>query len=301
MIKRTTVFLILFFVLHAGLLPAQELQCQVVVNAERAQTTDRQVFRDMENAFARFMNDRKWMDDFFMPEEKIHCNIVITIDQMISVSSYRATVQIQSSRPVYHTSYESLVFNFADRDWVFEYVESTPLDFNENQFTSNLTSMLAYYAYIIIGIDYDTFSKFGGTPMFQKALNVVNVAQNTELPGWRAFQNNRNRYWLIDNLLNQNLQPIRAGYYLYHRQGLDIMIDKPDEARKNILQCLKDIKTADTQLPNSILKISFFDAKADELTDIFKQAQPAIKNEAYNLLAQLNPKNIDKYKTIVGR
>ena len=299
MIRR---FAILFFlVLNAALLHGQELQCLVTVNDERAQTTDRQVFRDMEKAFSRFMNDRKWTQSFYKPEEKIHCNLVITIENLITVSSYKATVQIQSSRPVYDTNYESLVFNFADRDWVFEYVESTPLDFNDNQFISNLTSMLAYYAYIIIGIDNDTFSKFGGEHMFQKALNVVNVAQATDMPGWRAFQSNRNRYWLIDNLLNQNLQPIREGYYLYHRLGLDIMVDKPNDARQNILQCIKNIKTADTQLPNSILKITFFDAKADELTNIFKKAQPAVKNEAYNLLSQLNPKNIDKYNAIVGK
>ncbi len=298
MIKWITIFLLLL--LPALSLSAQELQCQVIVNAELAQTTDRQVFRDMEQAFARFMNERKWTEDFYSPEEKINCNLMITIETMITVSSYKATVQIQSSRPVYNTNYESLVFNFADRNWTFEYVESTPLDFNDNQFMSNITSMLAYYAYIILGIDYDTFSEFGGERMFQKALNVVNVAQTTDMSGWRAFQSNRNRYWLIDNLMNQNLQPIRAGYYKYHRIGLDNMIDKPDQSRQEIMQCLKNIKTADKLLPNTILKISFFDAKADELVSIFKKAQPAVKNEAYNLLTEINPTNTEKYKMIIG-
>jgi len=293
--------IILFFSLLPALsLPAQELQCKVIVNAERAQTTDRQVFRDMEQAFSRFLNERKWTEDFFSPEEKINCNLIITIETMITVSSYKATVQVQSSRPVYNTNYESLVFNFADRNWAFEYVESTPLDFNDQQFMSNITSMLAYYAYIILGIDYDTYSKLGGERMFQKALNVVNVAQTTDMPGWRAFQSNRNRYWLIDNLINQNLQPIRESYYKYHLLGLDIMIDKPDQSRQVILQCLKEIKTADKHLPNTILKISFFDAKADELVSIFKKAQPAVKNEAYNLLTEINPTNTEKYKAIVG-
>lgn len=298
MTKRIIIFF--FFLSSAFSLTAQELQCNVIVNDDRAQTTDRQVFRDMEKAFSRFMNERKWTMQFYEPDEKINCNLMITIENLITVSSYKATVQIQSSRPIYNTNYESLVFNFADRDWVFEYVESTPLDFNDNQFMSNITSMLAYYAYIIIGLDNDTFSKFGGERMFQKALNVVNVAQATDLPGWRAFQSNRNRYWLIDNLLNQNLQPIREGYYNYHRLGLDVMIDKPDQARQQILQCIKDIKTADKLLPNTILKISFFDAKTDELINIFKKAQPAVKNEAYNLLTEINPGNTEKYKTIVG-
>lgn len=298
MIKWITIFLLLL--LPALSLSAQELQCKVIVNDERAATTDRQVFRDMEQAFARFMNERKWTENFYSPEEKINCNLIITIETMITVSSYKATVQIQSSRPIYNTNYESLVLNFADRNWAFEYVESTPLDFNDNQFMSNITSMLAYYAYIILGLDYDTFSEFGGERMFQKALNVVNVAQTTEMPGWRAFQSNRNRYWLIDNLMNQNLQPIRAGYYKYHRIGLDNMIDKPDQSRQEIMQCLKNIKTADKLLPNTILKISFFDAKADELVSIFKKAQPAVKNEAYNLLTEINPTNTEKYKMIIG-
>ncbi len=298
MIKWITIFLLLL--LPALSLSAQELQCKVIVNDDRAQTTDRQVFRDMEQAFTRFMNERKWTENFYSPEEKINCNLIITIETMITVSSYKATVQIQSSRPIYNTNYESLVLNFADRDWAFEYVESTPLDFNDNQFMSNITSMLAYYAYIILGLDYDTFSEFGGERMFQKALNVVNVAQATDMPGWRAFQSNRNRYWLIDNLMNQNLQPIRAGYYKYHRIGLDNMIDKPDQSRQEIMQCLKNIKTADKLLPNTILKISFFDAKSDELVSIFKKAQPAVKNEAYNLLTEINPTNTEKYKMIIG-
>ncbi len=296
-----TILIFFFFALYTGLLPAQELLCHVTVNAERAQTMDRQVFRDMEKEFSRFMNDKKWTENYYMPEEKIQCNLLITIEQMITVSSFKATVQIQSFRPVYDTDYLSVVFNFADRDWVFEYVESKPLYFDDNQFLSNLTSMLAYYAYIIIGLDNDTFSKFGGERMFQKALNVVNVAQATDMPGWRAFQSNRNRYWLIDNLLNQDLQPIREGYYKYHRLGLDVMINKPDEARQQILGCLKNIQTANNRSPNSILKITFFDAKADELTNIFKKAPPATKNDAYNLLTTLNPKNTDKYKAIVGK
>ncbi len=279
---------------------AQELNCSVIVNDERAQTSDRQVFRDMEQSFTRFLNERKWTNDVYKAEEKINCNVLITIESMPSVGAYSATVQIQSSRPVYGTSYESMLFNFADRDWQFEYVESTPLDFSENNFFSNLTSMLAYYAYIILGIDSDSFADLGGEQHIQKALNVVNLAQNSSGSGWQAFQSNRNRYWLVENLMNQQLQPIREGYYIYHRLGLDIFQEKPDEARQKILEVLKNIKAADNAMPNSILKITFFDAKASELANIFQEGNMAVRREAYNLLVELVPSKTEEFKKIIG-
>jgi hypothetical protein len=277
----------------------QELNCNVRVDGQRAQTSEQQVFRDMEQAFTRFMNERKWTNDVFSPEEKIDCNLQITIESMPSVGFYNATVQVQASRPIYNTNYESVIFNFADRDWSFEYIESTPLDFSDNNYNTNLTSMLAYYAYIILGLDYDSYSDLGGEPHFQKALDVVNLAQNAPGTGWQAFQSNRNRYWLITNLMNQQLQPIRKGLYTYHRQGLDIFNEKPDEARKNILEVLKDIRTADRAIPNTILKITFFDAKANELASIFQEGNMALRREAYNILTEINPTKTEKYKEII--
>lgn len=278
----------------------QELNCQVAVNDERAQTSDRQVFRDMEQAFARFMNDRKWTANDYMVEERINCNMAITIESMPAVGFYNATVQIQSSRPVYNTNYSSLVFNFADRDWQFEYVESTPLDFGDNVFSSNLTSMLAFYAYVIIGLDNDTFQEFGGEDQFKKALDIVNLAQQSDRPGWQAFQSNRNRYWLSENLNNQDLRLIRKGLYTYHRLAMDQFESKQDEARALIVNVLKDVQTASRNIPNSILKISFFDAKKDELANIFERGNPATKREAYNILVNLDPSNTEKYKSIIG-
>lgn len=279
---------------------AQELNCQVIVNDERAQTSDRQVFRDMEQAFARFLNDRKWTNDTYAPEERIECNMVITIESMPAVGFYNATVQVQSSRPVYNTSYTSLVLNFADRDWQFDYVESTPLDFGDNVYSGNLTSMLAFYAYIIIGLDNDTFEEFGGEMQFKKALDIVNLAQQSDRAGWQAFQSNRNRYWLSENLNNQNLRPIRKGLYTYHRLALDNFEQKQDEARTLILNVLKDIEAADRTVPNSILKISFFDAKKNELAKIFERGNPAAKREAYNLLVAINPSSTEIYQSIIG-
>lgn len=293
-------YILLCFFFATFPLVAQELNCQVVVNDEMAQTSDRQVFRDMEKAFARFMNDRKWTSNEYLPAERINCNLSITIESMPAVGFYNATVQIQSSRPIYSTNYSSLVFNFADRDWQFEYVESTPLDFGDNVFISNLTSMLAFYAYVLIGIDNDTFAEFGGDDQFNKALDIVNLAQQSDRTGWQAFQSNRNRYWLSENLNNQDLRPVRKGYYTYHRLALDQFEVKPDEARTLIISVLKDIQVANRKIPNSILKISFFDAKKNELGKIFEKGNPATKKDAYNLVTDLDPSNTENYKSIIG-
>ena len=291
--------LIVCFLLAHQLI-GQELNCQVVVNDERAQTSDRQVFRDMEQSFARFMNDRNWTSNKYLPEERIDCSMSITIESMPAVGVFNATVQVQSSRPVYHSNYASLIFNFADRDWQFEYLESTPLDFGDNVYSSNLTSMLAFYAYIIIGLDNDTFSEFGGENQFKKALDIVNLAQQSDRAGWQAFQSNRNRYWLAENLNNQDLRPIRKGLYTYHRLAMDQFEVKPDESRALIVNVLKDIQSSNRSIPNSILKISFFDAKKNELAKIFESGNPATKKEAYNILANLDPSNTEKYKSIIG-
>lgn len=296
--KLLFIFTILFFI--AQLVFGQELNCKVGVNDERAQTSDRMVFRDMEQSFARFMNDRKWTNDDYLPEERIECNLAITIESMPAVGLYNATVQIQSSRPIYNSSYSTLLLNFADRDWQFEYVESTPLDFGDNVYSSNLTSMLAFYAYIIIGLDKDSFEEFGGEEQFKKALDIVNLAQQSDRAGWQAFQSNRNRYWLSENLNNQDLRAIRKGLYTYHRLAMDQFEIKQDESRSLIVNVLKDIQGANRNIPNSILKISFFDAKKNELASIFEKGNPAIKREAYNILVDLDPSNTEKYKTIIG-
>lgn len=292
------IFSVLFFI--AQCVFGQELNCQVGVDDERAQTSDRMVFRDMEQSFARFMNDRKWTNDDYLPEERIECNLAITIESMPAVGLYSATVQIQSSRPVYNSSYSTLLLNFADRDWQFEYVESTPLDFGDNVYSSNLTSMLAFYAYIIIGLDKDSFEEFGGEEQFKKALDIVNLAQQSDRAGWQAFQSNRNRYWLSENLNNQDLRAIRKGLYTYHRLAMDQFETRQDESRSLIVNVLKDIQGANRKIPNSILKISFFDAKKNELASIFEKGNPATKRDAYNILVDLDPSNTEKYKTIIG-
>lgn len=295
---------LLVFILLIGALSttAQELNCRVVVNAQQIQTTERNIFSDMETSFTQFLNNRKWTDDEFSSEERINCNIILTLDPNESTPSsgrWGASVQILSSRPVYNASYETVVFNFADRDWQFEYVQSQPLQFNENSFTSNITSLLAYYAYTIIGMDYDSFSELGGTRHFQIANQIVSNAQNSNYSGWSQFNSVRNRYWLSENLMGSNFEPLRKAVYEYHLKGLDVFMDDPEAARNSILNGLKLIQTANKSRPRSILTISFLDAKAEELSQIFKEGNPTQKRESYEILSKLDPSKSDTFKKII--
>src|SRR5689334_19656991 len=187
----------LAFVLIPACVSAQELNCKVSINADQVQTTDRTVFKDMERAFAAFLNTRKWTADAYKNHERINCTLFLNISKMPSIGNFVASAQITSARPIYNSNYETVLLNFADREWVFEYIESLPLEYNDNTFITNLTSMLAFYAYIIVGMDYDSFSEMGGNPYFQRALMVVNNAQPSDLPGWQALASTRSRYSLI--------------------------------------------------------------------------------------------------------
>lgn len=296
--KKYTKSFFLLFLLSSFSLNAQELDFTVSVNADQVNTTERGIFTEMENAFERFLNDRVWTNDRFQNNEKIKGNIIITIQNQPSIGQFTANAQIQLVRPVYKSSYETLLLNFADRDWDFRFTLGQPMIFNENNFQSNLTSLLAYYAYIALGLDYDSFSPLGGTDFYEKALNVVNNAQQGN--GWGQFQNRRNRYWLLENLsINNQYEPVREAIYTYHRQGLDIMRESPEKTRANILQALKDIQQVNRTLPNAILIISFLDAKSDELLNIFSDGPMNIRREAYNELLKLDPTRRSKYQKIV--
>lgn len=289
--------LILIFI--SSIAFSQELNCRVIVNAQQVQTTERAIFSEMETEFAQFLNTTKWTNDSFEEEEVINCNIVITISDQPSIGVFTASVQVLSSRPVYGGSYETVVMNFADRDWNFEYVQSQPLRFNENIFTSNITSMLAYYAYMIIGFDYDTFSELGGTPHFENAFKIVNNAQQTSFSGWQQFNSVRNRYWLVENVQNPQLEPVRKAMYKYHRTALDNFAEDREAAEKVILEALSDIQRANRARPRSILTISFMDAKSGELLQLFSESNLATRRQAYNLLSNIDPSRTDEYKTLI--
>lgn len=292
------IILVLFTALPLSVF-SQELNCAVSINATQIQTSDAGIFKDMENAIEQFMNGRKWTNDTYKNHEKILCNFLITITKMPAIGSFSASVQVQSARPVYNSTYTSLLFNFADREWEFEYIESMPLEYNDNTFTSNLTSMLAYYAYLMIGLDYDSFSELGGTPYFQRALAVVNNAQQSNLPGWQAIGSNRNRYWMVENLNNPQMTNLRKAIYNYHRLGLDTFESNPDESRQVILNGLREIKKVRDVNPNSILVVSFFDAKGKEISNIFSDGNIQVRRQAYDIVTAIDPSNRTTYEKMI--
>jgi len=294
-----TRFLTVFFLLISIGLQAQELNCTVSVISPAIQNTEKRIFETLQNDLREFMNSTAWTSDVFAIEERIECSILITITEKISGDKFKATMQIQSSRPAYMTSYNTVMLNVNDQDFVFNYVESQPIQFQENQHINNLSSVMAFYAYMIIGSDYDSFSPKGGEPYFQKALQIVNNAQGEGERGWKAFEGTKNRYWLIENMLNARYEGFREMIYKYHRQGLDLMQSDLESGRKAITECIEPLKKLRLDQPNSYLLTVFFTAKVDEFINIFKEAFPDVKTKVANDLMQADPANANKYQTII--
>jgi hypothetical protein len=294
--KKTVVLLIAL--LAATTLFSQELRCNVTVSAQRIQGANQQLFRTMQADIYEFMNNRKWTGHVYSYDEKIRCNILIRLEEQISSDEFKGSIQVQLIRPVFGSSYETTVLNIKDNDFHCRYVEFQPLEFNETSNRDNLTNILAFYAYVILGFDYDTFSPEGGTPYFEKAQAIVNNSQNAREKGWKAFESERNRYWLIENVLNQSYSDFRNCLYTYHRQGLDQMAQKPEEGRANIASSLKSIQNVFRRRPSVYILQMFFDAKADEIVNVFSQSFPDERNRVVAILNEVDPSNGSKYKKI---
>ena len=282
----------------ANFCDAQELNCQVSVLTPQIQESNKTIFETLQNQIRDFMNNRKWTNDDYENSERIECSMIINITERASTDEFKATIQIQSRRPVYKTSYNSPMINHQDNDFNFHYVQDQVIDFDENSISTNLTATLAFYAYIIIGLDYDSYSADGGTPYFLKAQTIVNNAQSLSERGWKPFESQRNRYWLAENLLNVQFRPMRSCFYKYHRLGFDKMNENVNESRIVILDALKPLKNVYNDRPNSFLMQFFFNAKADELVNLFQQGTPDEKTQVTQLLTQIDPGNIAKYNTI---
>lgn len=285
---------------------AQELNCEITVNTEQLQqTADKNLFKEMRNQIFNFMNTTRWTSDVYKVEERVRCKLFITITSMPEIGRYKANVQVISSRPTYGTGYETVILSHIDKDWDFEFNGAQPLQFSENSFTSHLSSLLSFYAYTIIGLDMDTFAKKGGSTMYDRAMTVLNytVGQGDGRPGWKAQDDNRNRnrYWLITNLQDQQIEPVRNALYTYHREGLDIFATEPEQARTNILNSLRGIQQVARLKPGTALQRDFFEAKAEEIVNIMKGAAPADKQAAVLLLSEVDPTNTVKYQEIYQR
>lgn len=299
LLKTFRLSVLIMLVAWASSSQAQELNCKVTINADQVQTSDRAIFKDMERAIANFLNTRKWTTDSYKNHERINCGLFLNIGKMPSIGNFQASAQIASARPIFNSNYQTALLNFADREWEFEYYESQPLEFNDNNYLNNLTSMLAFYAYIIIGTDYDSFSELGGTPYFQRALTVVNNAQPSNRAGWATLASTRNRYNLIENITNPQMIELRKNTYRYHRLALDSFEKNPDQSRTIILDALKNVKKVWSVYPTSIFVISFFDTKATELVNIFSAAPLQTKREAYDILVAIDSKR-NIYQKIMG-
>ncbi|AKQ46214.1 hypothetical protein TH63_12230 [Rufibacter radiotolerans] len=283
---------------------AQELRCEVIVNSDQVQATDRQVFQQMQNAISEVMNNTRWTSDVYQNEERIRCKMFITLRAMPQVGVYEANTQVISSRPTYGTGYETTVLSFVDTKFEFDYTQAQPLQYAPNTFTTNLTAILSFYAYTIIGMDNDSFSRMGGANALAEARNILNLVTSSGGAGgggWSATADTRNRYWLINNLVDPQFEPYRAALYLYHRQGLDLMAQDPEKARQNMLEALRNIQQVARLRPGAAVLRSFFEAKSAELSNAFNSATPAQKQQAYDLLTQIDPTNRARYETLLKR
>lgn len=283
---------------------SQELRARISVVSNRVgNTVDKKAFLTLQTALNNFINNRKWSTDNFSATEKIDCSFLLNLEQGSEANVYKASLTIQSARPVLNTSYASPIINYQDNDITFKYIEFQQLEFNENRVSgtdplvSNLTAVIAYYINLILGFDYDSFSQRGGDTYFQKAQNIVNNApEGRNILGWKAFDGTRNRYWLVENLLNSRYTIIHDIYYTYYRLGFDNMYENEAKGRNEILNALTILNTFNTDNPNTMILQFFFQGKADELLKLFSKAAPADKARAAEFLQRLDISNSSKYK-----
>ena len=282
---------------------AQELNCQVTINSDQLfaqQKTDFSYVGQLKGIITEFMNNRRWSNDQFVASERINCSLNINLVKSLVQGAFEATAQIIVTRPVYGTNYETTVFSYVDRNFNFVYLPSTPVFYRENQYTDDLTSMLAFYANVILAVDYDTFSKRGGSPFVQRAYAItLQAQQSSPNDAWQSSSDQRKRYWIVENLQNQQLISFRDAVYNYHRQGLDIFGANPVQMRKQTLDLLSNIRTIGQQLPYSVLVNTFFDAKSQELYNILFEGTPAERKRAFELLSFLDPSKTELYRKLV--
>jgi hypothetical protein len=296
MYKYALVLLLSFFSI---MLRAQEFNCSVQVSSAQIEGSEKKVYQTLQQALYEFINDRKWTNLAYKPEERIECTILITINERVSSDMFKGKLNLVLQRPVYKTSYNSTVFNYVDKDFDFNYLESQNIEYSPDVFTSNLTSVIAFYLNVFLGIDGDTYSKYGGTPYYEKAQAIVNTAQNVPEKGWKAFEGQKNRYWLIENLQNSSYSGIREGLYDYHRLGLDVMTENIELGRSGVTDCIDLFQKANRARPGLFLLQLMLDAKRDEIINIYSQAAPQDKVKVLATLKEIDPANGSKYQKIM--
>lgn len=291
---------LLFFVLFSSSeLLSQEVLCNVrVIPDKEIQISDRQKLQTLKKSVREFVNNRKWTNEVFTEDERIEFNISFNILSKVSTDRYAGTLQIQYSRPVFNSSYYSPILNYLDDEIEFDYIETQPLDYNENTHESNLSAILSYYTYIIIGLDYSTFSPNADNIYLQKAKKIVENAQSAPEGGWKAFESNKNRYWLAEELLDAKYSSFHDVLYNYHRQGLDIMNEDNEKGRGYVTESIESMRKIKQLNPTAFILQLFFNSKADEISNIYSNAYQDEKNRVYKLLTELDPSNLNKYNKI---
>lgn len=286
---------------------AQELQARLSIITSKVSTTvDRKIFQTLQTGLTNFLNNRKWSNDVFQPAEKIQCSFLLTIEEAQAGNIYKGKLTVQAARPIYNTTYDSPILNFIDDDVTFKYVEFQPIEFNENRIqgndplVANLTAVLAYYANIIVGLDYASFNLRGGDPFFQKAWNIVNNAPESgnQIDGWKSFESLRNRYWLAENLNNSRFAMLHDAVYSYYRSGMDIFYENEEAGRSGILNALNFLSNLSRDNPNSMILQVFFQGKSNELVKVFSKAGPDVKTRAREVLTKLDLTNANAYKEL---
>ena len=296
--KRLSVIAILCMFL-TNIVAAQELKCDIRVISNQLAGTDKTVFQNLQTALYEFINNTKWTNINFKNVEKIECSIAITLKERSDASTFSGELNMAIRRPCYKASYTTPILNYVDPKFTFEYTDGQPLDFSLNTHMSDLTSTIAFYVYMFLGFDFDTFSPEGGKPFFEAAQQIVNNAQSSTQVGWKSFDGNKNRYWMVENMTNNSYAPLHRFMYEYHRLGLDVMSEKPDEGRAAILRSLEYLQAVYTTYPTCFVLQLIIEAKRDEIINVFSQGSQKEKTEAVNIMKQIDPSQSSRYETIL--
>lgn len=301
-----TKILILFslIILQIQKADCQEFQANLTVLSNRVSTNvDKQIFTTLQSALYNWLNGRKWTNVAFNQNEKIRCSFLLNLIGGTDNNTYTASLTVQTGRPIYNTSYQSPLVNYMDESFTFKYVQYQDIDFNENRvggtdpLTANLTAVFAYYAYIILGLNFDSYGLRGGDLYYQKAQNIVNNAPEINaINGWKPFDGLRNRYWLVENLTNPKYNPIHDAIYNYYRQGLDQMFDHEADARVGVMNALIAFNSINNEFPNLMFTQFFFLGKGTEIGNVFKHGTPDEKSRALDILTRVDVSNLNQYK-----
>lgn len=290
-------FIFIFFLIGTTVVFSQELNCNLVVNAQQTGNENVQVFKTLERQLNEFVNNTQWTDKSFKPQERIDCSMIINVINYNS-DVFQATIQVQSSRPVFNSSYSTPVYNFNDRNFTFQYLEFQNLVYNPTQFESNLVSVLAYHVFMILGLDADTFELNGGDPYFKQAQTITNYSQQGSFKGWKLEDGQQSRFALIDNVLSPTFKEFRSVMYNYHRKGLDSMAENDKNGKEAIASVFDDLSVMNNRRPNSFLMRVFFDAKANEILDIFSDGPKVNVTQIKDILNRIAPTHAAKWRDI---